>query len=179
MKKILIAAAAGLLCFLISCKDAGPSSTSDETQKNLDANNRVMKAIETGDSVTIDSLIADDAVDHMGPNGQEVNGGDKIKHMLIDMHNHVKDMKFDIISSAANGDYVFTLSNISGTMTDASMGMPAGTKMDEKTVDVVKVKDGKMTEHWGFVDPAAMMKHMQEMPAMPQMDHKMDTTQKK
>ena len=178
MKKILIAAATGLLCFFISCKDAGTSSTSDEAQKNSDANNRVMKAIETGDSLTIDSLIADDAVDHMGPNGQEVNGGDKIKHMLIDMHNHMKDIKFDIISTAANGDYVFTLSNFSGTMTDSTMGMAAGTKMDEKTVDVVRVKDGKMEEHWGFVDPAAMMKHMQETPAMPLMDHKMDTTKK-
>jgi predicted ester cyclase len=179
MKKILIAAATGLLCLFISCKDAGPSSTLDEAQKNSDANNRVMKAIGTGDSLTIDSLIGDDAVDHMGPNGQEVHGGDKIKHMLIDMHNHLKDMKFDIISTAANGDYVFTLSNISGTTTDSSMGMAAGTKMYEKTVDVVRVKDGKMEEHWGFVDPAAMMKHMQEMPAMPPMDHKMDTINKK
>lgn len=179
MKKILITAATGLLCFFISCKNSGSSPTSDETQKNLDANTRVMKAIETGDSATIDSLIADDAVDHMGPNGQEIKGGSNIKRMLVDMHNHVKDLKFDIISEAANGDYVFTFSNISGTMLDSSMGMPAGTKMDEKNVDVVKVKDGKMTEHWGFVDPAAMMKHMQEMPAMPPMDHKMDSTKKK
>jgi predicted ester cyclase len=178
MKKILTVAATGLLCFFISCKDSGSSSTTDEAQKNLESNTKVMKAIETGDSATINSLIADDAVDHMGPNGQEVKGGDNIKHMLIDMHNHMKDLKFDIISNAANGDYVFTLSNISGTMTDSSMGMAAGSKMDEKTVDVVKVKDGKMEEHWGFVDPAAMMKQMQAMPGMPSMDHKMDTTKK-
>jgi hypothetical protein len=27
----------------------------------------------------------------------------------------------------------------------------AGTKIDEKGVDVTKYKDGKMAEHWGFV----------------------------
>ena len=42
--------------------------------------------------------------------------------------------------------------------------MPAGSALDEKGVDVIKLnKDGQMIEHWGFVDPAAMMKHMQEM----------------
>ena len=46
--------------------------------------------------------------------------------------------------------------------------------MDENSVDVVKIKDGKMVEHWGFVDPGAMMKQMQAMPmsTMP-MDSKM------
>lgn len=171
MKKVLFAAATGLLCFLISCKDSGSSSstttTTDVTQKNIESNGKVMKAIETGDAATIDSLIADDAVDHMGPNMQPVNGGTNIRHMLTDMHNHMKDLKFDIITTAGNNDYVFTYSRMSGTATDSMMGMPAGTRMDEEGVDVVKVKDGKMVEHWGFVDPAAMMKHMQNMAPMP------------
>ena len=59
-------------------------------------------------------------------------------------------------------------------MNDASMGMPAGSKMDEKGVDVIKLKDGKMVEHWGFVDPVAMMKHMQSMPMNDKMDKNED-----
>jgi len=41
-------------------------------------------------------------------------------------------------------------------MTDASMACPPEQNGMKKTVDVVKVKDGKMTEHWDESDPAAM-----------------------
>jgi predicted ester cyclase len=167
MKKILLAAATGILCLFISCKDAGTSSSSTSSNgnstndSNLAKNRRVIKAIETGDSATINGLIADDAVDHQGPNGQDVKGGDNVRHMLADMHNHVKDLKIDVTADAANGDYIFTMSKMSGTANDASFGMPAGSKMDMSGADVVKVKDGKMVEHWGFVDANEMMKAMQ------------------
>jgi ketosteroid isomerase-like protein len=175
MKKNLALAVTGLLCLFISCKDSGATSMTDVNQKNLDINAKIMKAIETGDAATINSLIADDVVDHMGPNGKEIRGGDKLKPMLIDMHNHIKDMKFEVITTSANTDYVFTLSKISGTVIDSSMGMPAGTLMNENVVDLVKIKDGKVTEHWGYVDPATMMKHMKESGSMNQ---KMDSIQK-
>ena len=169
MKKLLFTAAAVMLCFFYSCKDSGTSSTTSSSNSNsmndsnLEKNRRVMTAIETGDSATIRSLIADDAVDHMGGPRGEIKGGDSITHWLADMHNHMKDLKFDRIADAANGDYIFSLSTFKGTCTDASMGMPAGTVMNEKTVDVIKVKDGKMVEHWGFMDAAAMMKNMPPM----------------
>ncbi len=174
MKKLIFAAA--VLCFFASCKDSGTTGTTDNSpnEKNLVNNKKVYKAIETGDAATLDSLIASDAVDHQGPNGMDIKGKDSVRHMLADMHNHVKDFKLEIIADAANGDYIFTLANISGTMNDASMGMPAGSKMDEKGVDVIKLKDGKMVEHWGFVDPAAMMKHMQSMPMNDKMDKNED-----
>jgi ketosteroid isomerase-like protein len=56
------------------------------------------------------------------------------------------------------------------------MGMPAGTLMNENVVDLVKIKDGKITEHWGYVDPAAMMKQMKESGSINQ---KKDTTMTK
>jgi predicted SnoaL-like aldol condensation-catalyzing enzyme len=153
---------------LLSCNNsetatvagASKDSTSSVTEQNLAKNRSIYKAIESGDSATISGLIADDAVDHQGPNGGDLKGGTNIAHMLTDMHNHVKDLKFDVVADAANGDYVFTLVNVTGTANDNSMGMTAGNKMDDKSVDVVKVKDGKMVEHWGFVDWQQMMKMM-------------------
>ena len=123
------------------------------------------------------SGIADDAVDHMGPHGQPITGGANIRRMLTDMHNHMKDMKFDIITTAGNADYVFTYSTFTGTTADSIMGEPAGTKMNEQGVDMVKIKDGKIVEHWGFVDPAAMMMHMEGM-GMPKMDKMQDSPKK-
>lgn len=175
MKKNLFAIASAM-CFLISCNNSStPATTTDagsvaattpdssQSEKNLVNNRRVFKAIETGDSAVINSLIADDAIDHQGPNGTDIKGGDSIRHILADMHNHVKDLKIDITADAANGDYIFALSTMTGTTNDMWMGMPAGTKMEQKGVDVIKVSNGKMVEHWGFADAAAMMKQMKEM----------------
>ncbi|MBA2249105.1 MAG: ester cyclase [Chitinophagaceae bacterium] len=176
MKRVFFIATAGMLCLFTSCNDAGTTTTttnSSENDKNLANNTRALKAIETGDKATIDSLVAGDAVDHQGANGMDLKGTDSVRLMLADMHNHVKDLKFDVVANAANGNYIFSLVHMTGTLTGAMWGRPAGAKLDEKNVDVIMVKDGKMTEHWGFVDPNEMMKQM----PMPGMD-KMDTTKK-
>jgi len=166
MKKIFFVAASASF-FLIACNNGatnGTSSANDSTiEKNLVKNRKVYKAVETGDRAVLDSSISSDAVDHSGPNGTTISNGDSVKNMLADMHNHIKDLNINIITAAANDDYIFTYSELTGTAADSTWGMPAGTKLDEKGVDLVKVKDGKMVEHWAFADPNEMMKHMQEM----------------
>src|SRR5690349_16758864 len=150
MKKILFAAAAASF-LLIACNNGatnGISSAKDSTiEKNLISNKKVYKAFETGDRAVLDSFISNDAVDHAGPNGTTMSG-DSVKNMLADMHNHVKDLNINIITAAANDDYIFTYTEFTGTTVDSTWGMPAGSKIDEKSVDLVRVKDGKMVEHW-------------------------------
>jgi len=165
MKKILSGLSV-IVFFLISCDHSASTTPADNTGSQNDvniANNlKVYKAIETGDVSAIDTLIASDAIDHDGPHGTDIKGRDSIVKMLGDMHNQVKDLKIDVISSAANGDYIFTLVHVTGTTADSSMGMP-GKSIDEKAVDVVKLKDNKMMEHWGFTDDAQISKEMMEM----------------
>jgi predicted SnoaL-like aldol condensation-catalyzing enzyme len=55
------------------------------------------------------------------------------------------------------------------------MGMEPGKAVSMKSIDVVKIKDGKATEHWGFTDNAEMMKMQQSMMGT----NKMDTTKAK
>jgi predicted SnoaL-like aldol condensation-catalyzing enzyme len=165
MKKILSGLAVAMF-FLISCNN--PSSTtpaagtSSQIETNIANNLKIYKAIETGNVSSIDTLIATDAVDHDGPNGTEIKGRDSIVKMLAGMHNQFKDFKADVISSAGNGDYVFTFVHVTGTLADSSMGM-AGKNIDDKGVDVVKFKGNKIVEHWGFRDDAQVSKEMMEM----------------
>lgn len=174
MKRIYLPIILALLAAITGCNNSGTSSTTTNAadssgsmeEQNLAKNKSIYKAIETGDSATIKGLIADDAVDHQGPKGGDLKGGDNITHMLTDMHNHVKDLKFDVVADAAKGDYIFAMVEMDGTATDNTMGMPAGSSMKGKSVDVVKVKDGKMVEHWGFLDWQDVMK----MSAQPPMD---------
>jgi predicted SnoaL-like aldol condensation-catalyzing enzyme len=180
MKMFVLPLAIGATVVLASCNDSKTSAATSNTdsssammsqnnmnnteEQNLAKNRSIYNAIETGDSATIRPLIADDAVDHQGPGSTDLKGGANITHMLTDMHNHVKDIHFDVVSDAAKGDYVFTMVDMKGTATDNSYGMPAGSKMDGRSVDVVKIKDGKMVEHWGFMDMADVMKMQQQHP---------------
>jgi len=177
MKTFVLPFAIGTAVVFTSCNNsATPASTSKSDsssgmaptinsteEQNLAKSRSIYKAIETGDSATIRSLMADDAVDHQAPNGTEVKGGANITHMLADVHNHVKDFHFDVVADATKGDYIFDMVDMKGTATDNSLGMPAGSKMDGRSVDVVKIKDGKMVEHWVFLDYADVMK-MQQHP---------------
>lgn len=172
MKKIFFAVTIAMLCFLISCKDTstGSTTTNSNAERNTARNKEVYRAIETGDVSKLDSFIDKDIVDH---EHGEIKGIDSLKKMFADMHNHMSGLKMELVTDAtsANGEYHFAWYKMKGTCTDGSMGMPAGTKMDMTGVDVVRIKDNKAVEHWGFSDPNEMMKMMKSMPPM---DHKMD-----
>lgn len=153
---------AGVL--LVACNDSETKSstaTSSTNQNLLDMNRQVFRAIETGDSATLAKYIGDDAIDHGGaPDGGDLKGK-QIVAMLAGIHNDIDNMKFEILEDAANDDHVFTLARLTGTTNKPVWGMPANHKMDSKGVDVVRVKDGKIVEHWGFLDQQEVMKMMQ------------------
>jgi len=47
------------------------------------------------------------------------------------------------------------------------MGKPGtGKSVDVEVIDIVKIKDGKMTDHWGQIDAMKMMTDLGLMPPM-------------
>lgn len=177
MNKFITIASAGLMFLLFACKNAGVGGTQGE--KNIETVKAVNRAIESGDMSKLDQYITSDAIDHAGEHG-DVKGLDSIKANLGRMHDEYKDLKLEEVQSAANVDYVFTLSRFQGTNTVPSMGAPAGTHFDMTSVEVVKFNsEGKATEHWGYVSMPDAMKMMgggNTMEMTPGAGTKMDTT---
>ena len=186
MKKIFLFLSVISLSLVISCKNeesTNSSSTTKEPNKNESAVLAINKAIESGNMAALDSLIAPNAVDHNGgPMAKQVVGLDSIKHSLQAMHNSMNNMKMDAEVQASEGDYVFTLTHMTGISSanpDPSMGMPPNTKIDMRSVEVVKFgSDGKATDHWGYMDPADMMKMTPPPPPPPSMHATVDTAKK-
>jgi len=166
MRKFLLPVFAGLFCFT-SCNNkatvASTSSNDSMAQKNLDASHVVDKAFKSGDVSGIDSVVADDFVDHTDRG--DVKGKDSLKSMISMMHSNFKDMKMETLKEFADNDYVFSWMRYSGN-SDGAMGMPKG-PYDMHGIEVVKFKDGKAVEHWGYMD-------MQEMAKMMGQNHNMD-----
>ncbi len=163
MKKLSFLAYAGMLCIFASCNnpDTGTTAAADSNnkameEKNLAASDAVSKAFETGDASAIDSVVADDFIDHTDRG--DVKGKDSLKAMINMIHTSFKDMKMDKVRDVADGDYVYSWMTYSGT-SDGSMGMPKGPyKMG--AIELTKFKDGKAVEHWSFMDSQDMAKMM-------------------
>ena len=170
-----------MLCFLMSCKDSSTMVNISMQETNKANSLKIHKAIETGDVSGLDSIIDKDFVDHSGPNG-DVKGLDSLKALFTMIHSHVPDVKITAIANATDGDYNFDYNRMTGTTNSEFLGMPANYKFDMTGVDVLKIKDGKIVEHWSYADPNEMMKmgDMKKDSSMMQpsnpMDNNMDSS---
>ena len=150
--------AAGLL---FSCNEQteGVGSRSDDddqsmAERNTEHSRAIYRAIETGDVSRLDSILDENVIDHnANPDGSDLKGRDSVKHFISQIHNYFDGLKVEHISDAtsADGNYHFALVRMTGKAKENPWGMPVGMDMDDTMVDVVKMKDGMATEHWGFM----------------------------
>lgn len=134
---------------------------SDTAQKNMEANNAILKMFETGDWSKVGDYIATDAVDHSGPKG-DIVGLDSLKAYFASMGQMMTNMKNEIVKTVGDEEYV--MSWVKGSAT-AKVDMPewglkAGQSHGGNSVEVSKFKDGKVVEHWSFVNANEMMQMM-------------------
>lgn len=168
MRKILFAAIAGLLCICTACNNPNADASngnSKDREKNLAASQTITKAFQTGDVSGIDSVVADEFIDHTDRG--DMKGRDSLKAMVKFVHANFKDMKTETLREVADGDYVWSWMRYTGT-SDGSMGMPKG-PYDMQAIELAKFKDGKAIEHWSFIEAQDMMAMMPQ-PAMNHMD---------
>jgi len=160
MKKLSILLAIVVSSIFVSCDSKSEGGMSATAKKNVEVNEAIFKAIESGDFSKMGDYIAADAIDHSGDQG-DVVGLENIVADLKKYHEMSPDMKMTHIKTMADDDHVITWSKSSGTMN--------GQKMEMTAVEIAKFKDGKAIEHWMYMDPKDMMKMMS-----PATEHKMD-----
>lgn len=67
----------------------------------------------------------------------------------------------------AEGDRVATRISVQGVNSESFMGMPAtGRSVDFDAINIHRVVDGKIVEHWIISDALAMMQQLGVIPAM-------------
>ena len=162
------------MAVITSCNDSAKVDGTNETDdhathaKSTESTKEVYRAIETGDVSKLDSFMAEDVVDHNGnPDGSDVRGRDSVKKIISQIHTYFEDgLKLDVIGDAlsSDGDYLYTMVRMKGKAKANPWGMPVGADIDDTNVDVVKLKDGKATENWGFMSMADVNEMMKMMP---------------
>jgi len=108
--------------------------------------------IEKGNLQAFEEIVADDFVNRSAATLNIPAGRDGIKDYIIDvLHIALTDINVQIFDQIAEGDTVVTRKSISGTQVGEFLGRPAtNERMVMHAIDIVKLRDGKYTEHWRY-----------------------------
>src|SRR5437764_1381191 len=80
-------------------------------------------------------------------------GIEGIRNLFATLHNAFPDAHVTLDDVLAEGDKVVVRSTLSGTHQGTFMGIPAtGRHVSITGIDIVRMRDGKMVEHWGNED---------------------------
>jgi steroid delta-isomerase-like uncharacterized protein len=113
-----------------------------------------------GNFDVFEELFADDFVDHTPqPNTTPDKKG--VRDLYHKLRAAFPDFHADIHWQAADGEMVTTYKTYHGTHLGLFLGVaPTGRKIHFETVDVMRVRNGKITEHWGVANLFSLMQQL-------------------
>ena len=112
----------------------------------------------TGDGAIVDELCSPDLVEHQfGLAGTGQQAIEHVKAAMRDVHTAVPDIAFTIEDEVEDGDTIWVRVRAQGTATGPLFDPPSRRPLDFTVVDVARVVDGRIVEHWGVPDRFAML----------------------
>jgi len=112
----------------------------------------------------LDELIASDFTDH-NPNPGQPPGLEGLKQFISSMHNVLSGLQVDIEDMVAEGDKVVARLRISGTHQGEFLGnAPTGNQVAFTAIDILRIDNGKLVEHWGNLDELGMLRQLGVIP---------------
>jgi steroid delta-isomerase-like uncharacterized protein len=98
----------------------------------------------------LDEIMRDDYIQH---NEDVPQGKAGFKEFFKDMFRAMPDFRYTMKKIVAEGDIVMMYSTTTATHAGEWLGNPAtGNKLDFDVVDIFRIEDGKIAEHWDVAD---------------------------
>lgn len=117
-----------------------------------------------GDFVLFETLFADDFVDHT-PQPGTTPDKDGVRVLYHRLREAFPDFNPVIHWQTVDGDVVTTFKTYYGTHRGPLFGIPpTGRKVQFETVDAMRVRDGKITDHWGVANLFSLMQQLGGLP---------------
>jgi len=112
----------------------------------------------TGNAAIVDEVCSADLVEHQfGLAGSGAEAVEHVKAAIRDVHGAVPDIAFAIEDSVESGDTIWVRVRGRGTATGPFFGRPSGRAVDFTVVDIARIVNGRIVEHWGVPDRFAML----------------------
>lgn len=123
------------------------------------------EVLEGGNLALIDEMVSDDLVDHDPMPGQSSNK-DGVGFFVNTMRAAFPDLKATVMEPAlADGDLEARYVVLTGTHQGELMGVAAtGRRVEFSGIDIIRIDNGKVVEHWGATDTLALMQQIGAIP---------------
>ncbi len=127
----------------------------------------VEEAQSRGDMSVVDELFSQDFVDHNALPGLPPTR-EGVKLIFTMFRDAFPDLCATIHTQIAEGDKVMTHKTLSGTHQGDFLGIPpTGRQVDIAVIDILRLADGRITDHWNIVDQIGLLQQLGATPAQP------------
>jgi len=111
-----------------------------------------------GEPAIVDEICSADLVEHQfGLAGAGPDAVQHVKDAIRDVHTAFPDIAFTIEDAVESGDTIWVRVRGRGTATGPFFGPPSGRSVEFTVVDIARVVDGRIVEHWGVPDRFALL----------------------
>jgi len=123
-------------------------STLEENKKAVET---LLKTVfQNHDFSKLDEIMRDDYIQH---NPDTPQGKAGFKQFFEGIFNGIPDFSYTMKKIIAEGDIVMMFSTTTGTHTREWLGNPpTGNKLNFDVVDIFRIENGKIAEHWDVAD---------------------------
>lgn len=151
-----------LTIFIIFIIASSTFSQSDSKRTEM-MKTKISNAYDVFNSYDFDKLgeyIDDNFIEHSPDPGQK-QGLEGLKDAFREMKKGFPDYKLTINDIIVSGDKASVLFTFTGTNSGEMMGMKAtNKKVEVQGIDYLYFKNGKATEHWGYIDMHKLMEQL-------------------
>jgi steroid delta-isomerase-like uncharacterized protein len=122
---------------------------------------RFYSAIDQGDIVALDELVAEDYIDHSRPPFPDLPTGRAGLKRAFEIFQKATPGHHVIEDQIAEDDKVVTRLRGVGKHEGEIFGIPAsGRDLDVKAVAIHRIENGRLAEHWSAMDTAAQLQQI-------------------
>jgi predicted ester cyclase len=117
------------------------------------------EGFSTGDDAVVDELCSPDLVEHQfGLAGSSpAEALQQVKDAIRHVHATVPDIRYTIEDFVEHADTIWMRIRARGTATGPYFGPASMRPLDLTVVDIARVVEGRIAEHWGVPDRFAML----------------------
>ena len=140
-------------------------SADEQAEQAKDVIRRFVEEVQNQKNWDVyDELNDPDFFNHSAPPGMTDKEGSK--QLLGGFLGGFPDCRFTVDDMIAEGDQVVTKKTFHGTHTAEFAGIPpTGKEVTLQYVDIMRVRDGLITEHWSSMDQLSFMQQLGVIPA--------------
>jgi predicted ester cyclase len=134
-------------------------------QGNKESVRRFVERYQTGaDEDAFAEIMHPDVVDNSRPPGI-AEGAEGVRQQFDGFRHAFPDFRATILDQIAEGDKVVTRKVFHGTHEGDLMGIPpTGREVEIHVIDIVRLADGRIVEHWNIVDRLGLLQQLGALP---------------